>query len=301
MGTNENVVPLPARQPEMTQLDSATLPGRALIGWMHPNVAVAALGGGAAPTSDVVQRVGQARQAVAGRPTVDGPVDAVVSDDPALAPVVDRLRGHPATQGHFSGGWAVRLVDLSRVCAYQPQVLTEHAAERVSGAAADDLEALGAITLPTVDEFQLPIKLVDGTFLITSRDHNVMVRQPWVGQPAPGAPPVVGFEVIHQTSMMFVANYQGRYFLCDGNHRAVGFLSRGISRVPAFVRTVETYEDLNIPRQGMLPHDAFMGDRPPFLADYLDDEVAADVQVPASEKLILIQALQLAPPLSMGG
>jgi hypothetical protein len=37
-----------------------------------------------------------------------------------------------------------------------------------------------------------------------------------------------------------VARFQGRALLRDGYHRAYGFLSRGITHVPAFVRTMQT-------------------------------------------------------------
>jgi hypothetical protein len=43
----------------------------------------------------------------------------------------------------------------------------------------------------------------------------------------------------------------------------------------------------------MLPQGAYMGPRPPTLPDYLDDAVSATVQAPATQKLILVQALEL--------
>ncbi len=45
----------------------------------------------------------------------------------------------------------------------------------------------------------------------------------------------------------------------------------------------------------MLPHDAFLGDRPPYLPDFLDDEVAADMMIPAADKLVMVQALEVNP------
>jgi hypothetical protein len=45
----------------------------------------------------------------------------------------------------------------------------------------------------------------------------------------------------------------------------------------------------------MLPSEAFLGERPPLLVDYLDDAVAADVALPMFHKLIVIQALEITP------
>src|SRR5437879_13199973 len=101
-----------------------------------------------------------------------------------------------------------------------------------------------------------------------------------------------GFVVAVATSMLQVASYHGRYLLRDGYHRAYGFLSRGITRVPALVREVATFDALGLPI-GLLPQDAFLGDRPPLLVDYLNDEVAADVVMPVTQQVVSIQASEL--------
>jgi hypothetical protein len=90
-----------------------------------------------------------------------------------------------------------------------------------------------------------------------------------------------------------VAKYNGRLFLRDGYHRAIGFLSRGIAKVPAFVKEIGTFEELGV-KAGMLLLDAFMGDRPPKLADFLDPEVSAQVRLPAVQKMVVVHALELA-------
>jgi hypothetical protein len=43
---------------------------------------------------------------------------------------------------------------------------------------------------------------------------------------------------------------------------------------------------------GMLPQNAYLGDRPALIRDYLNDEVAADVLVPATQKVVVITALE---------
>jgi hypothetical protein len=45
----------------------------------------------------------------------------------------------------------------------------------------------------------------------------------------------------------------------------------------------------------MLPQSAYLGPRPPLLADYRDDRMAASVRLPARQKMIVIQAPELAP------
>jgi hypothetical protein len=89
--------------------------------------------------------------------------------------------------------------------------------------------------------------------------------------------------------------YRGRYYMRDGYHRAFGLLSRGISVVPAFVRDIGAFEELVPDPRTMLPQDSYLGQRPPVLADYLDDAVASAVRLPAIRKMIIVQALELTP------
>jgi len=42
----------------------------------------------------------------------------------------------------------------------------------------------------------------------------------------------------------------------------------------------------------LLPQDAYLGSRPPLLPDMLDDTVSASVQVPAVQKMIVINGMQ---------
>jgi hypothetical protein len=101
-----------------------------------------------------------------------------------------------------------------------------------------------------------------------------------------------GFHVALLPSFVRVANFQSRFILVDGYHRSFGLLRRGIARVPALVGDVGTFEALGLPATGMLAQDAYLGDRPALLRDYLDDSVAADVRVPATQKVIAITGLE---------
>ena len=44
---------------------------------------------------------------------------------------------------------------------------------------------------------------------------------------------------------------------------------------------------------GVLSQDVFLGDRPPALIDYLDDQVSAEISLPALQKMVVIQGLEL--------
>jgi hypothetical protein len=60
-----------------------------------------------------------------------------------------------------------------------------------------------------------------------------------------------------------------------------------------FFRVFDRFEDLRFP-SGMLSQDAYLGSRPPTLADYLNDEVSANGATLVTQKVVVIQALEVA-------
>lgn len=250
------------------------------------------------PNPESAARVRRAHESVESR-QVGVDQDGLVQELPAaLRQHADQLRAYPGASAFFNEGWVPQLVDLTRVYAFQPQVFVESAADRVSGISARDTDAIARVSLPVQD---LP-ETVSPTFdpqrnawSVASANPNLRVVGNFAGPLAlPNAPPgafSLGFFVSRLPSFMQVARFQGRYFLRDGYHRALGFLIAGIHQVPAFVTDIRAIERLVPP--GMLPQGAYMGPRPPTLRDYLDDSVSAIVQAPATQKLILVQALEL--------
>jgi hypothetical protein len=65
------------------------------------------------------------------------------------------------------------------------------------------------------------------------------------------------------------------------------------SHTPAFVR------DFGVGELGtgasLFRTDVYLGERPPLLPDFLDDDVAARVDVPIVQKLIVVQGMELSP------
>ena len=204
------------------------------------------------------------------------------------------LRLAPAASPFFSEGWDVAVVDLARVCAFQPLVHTEDALERTS--AVTDLTTAAMITLPLPQDTEnLPLTYDQSqkTLTMVSRNPNLRVTAVFCG-PVNGQP-LLGFHFQMMPSFLQVAEYQGRHYLRDGYHRAYGLLRHGVRRVPAFVRRVASFEQLGIP-PGMLPHDAVFGERPPMLQDFLDDAVSGACMRPAHVKALVVTALELSLP-----
>ena len=74
----------------------------------------------------------------------------------------------------------------------------------------------------------------------------------------------------------------------------MGYSPEVLRTRPAFVR------DYGLSELGTKPElfgtDVYLGQHPPRLSDFLDDEVAADVEVPAVQKMVVVQGIELTPP-----
>lgn len=273
-------------------------PARALLGWLPDDRARLILVGnqqGIPPSDEQIERARAARAAVAARPADFDSSGVVTTAPPELDGHIATLRQHPVVAPLFNDGCQVSLVDLRRVCAVQPQVFTDSAEERVSSVDADDLLSIAAVSIPIPRETQPPAQYDPSrnVWMFSSPNPNLRIAGYLSTEVQPG---VVGFGFMVgiSTSYLMVGQLHGRYFLRDGYHRAVGFLQRGIFTVPAFTREYGPQESLGLPA-GMLPEGAYFGPRPPCLPDYLDETVSALVNLPASEKMVVIQGLELTP------
>jgi len=269
--------------------------GRALIGWMPANEATLWLSGRRVDLQnkeEYQQRAAQARIVVAERPAGLDQADITTACPPELNEHIGALQQNAASAQFFNEGWQISIVDLSRVCAAQPHINTSMAIQRVEGLEAQNLVSLATVSLPVSAPNAFPVAFdpSKNTWIFSSANPNLRVVGRFNGQVQPGQN-AFGFIVGISASFLSVAVYQNRYLLRDGYHRAFGFLSRGINRVPAFVREFASYEELALPA-GMLSQDAFLGERPPSLRDYLDEQVSAEIHVPQTQKTVLIQGFE---------
>jgi hypothetical protein len=286
------------RQDNVSETPTVTRPARALIGWLQEDQALLVLAGqrrDASLSEEMANRARGAREAVAARPATTNQTGAVLPAPADISLHIDRLKQFAAAKPYFDEGWYVALVDLQKICALQPHVFVDHADERASLASSGDLESVAAVTLPISADPNLPAQFdqIRQTWIISGRNPNLRIVGNWAGPIQPGLAGF-GFAVTILPSFVQVALVEGRYILRDGYHRAVGFLRRSMPIVPALVREFAHLEQLNM-QAGLLPPSVYLGDRPPLLRDYLDDRVAASVELPAFQKMIVIPGIELTP------
>jgi hypothetical protein len=280
---------------EATDFGQVKRPARALLGWMQREQAQRIQAGQRADANlpEHEERARRARISVGARPAGIDQTN-LISEAPAeLQEHIAALQKAPAASQYFQQGWRVCVADLRKVCALQPQIFTDDAVERTAGVQPGDLNGIAAISLPLPRSATLPVIFDQArqSWILSSANPNLRVVGNWNAEVQPGILGV-GFGVSVMPSFVQVAHFSNRYLLRDGYHRAYGFLRAGISFVPILTREFEPFEDLGLP-PGLLPTAAYLGDRPPLLTDFLNDDVSADVVLPATQKMIVVAGLEL--------
>jgi hypothetical protein len=197
---------LPLVPPPQAPPDSQDArPGRALIGWMSPAQASGFLQRGMDPAM-AARAAELARKAVDTRAAGPGQ-DAVVSSVPAeLAAHVGALAASPAAQPMHAEGWKVAMVDLRRVCAFQPAVVTDQPLARVRDADGADLASLAAVTLPLTQGDAVPLQYDPIRMAWTASSPNPNLRIAAQVGPLPVSPAgfALGFALTAGPSFMQV-------------------------------------------------------------------------------------------------
>lgn len=270
-------------------------PARALIGWMAAEEAAQWVAG-PGKAIDPVHResVRRARVAVDGRASGFDQTGVIAAAPAALTSHREALRANPASAPYFQDGWDVMVADLSRICAIQRHVLTDDATQRVADVDVMDISSIAAVALPLAQPRKLAAAFSPEkqSWVFSSANPNLRIAGQFHGEVQPGIH-AFGFVISVSASFIQVARYHGRYLLRDGYHRAYGFLARGITYVPVFLREYATFDEMGLPA-GLSPQDTYLGDRPPLLADYLDDGVSAAVVMPVTQKVVIVQGLEVA-------
>jgi hypothetical protein len=288
----------PSDTPIRPDPEAPHMAARALLAWMALEPASLMLMQGRQSGTFTAEMQQRWHDAHAARQQRTEPVDQSDLIRPLprdLASYVTRLEKNPQARQYFDEGWQPALVDLPRVCAFQPHVFVEHAQERVAEVNVRDQRALAEVTLPLSppDPVTFQYDRRRQQFVTSIGGPNLQIVGAFGGlaQGMPVGTVHMGFQLRVVTSFMQVGAVQGACFLRDGYHRALGLVARGARYVPAFVRDNMTMSDLIAP--GALEFEAIMGSTPPVISDYWDDQVSVSVELPAPRRVISIQASEL--------
>lgn len=275
-------------------------PARSLVGWMSETDALKQLLMGQPnlnATPVVHANLQRAHAAVRNRPPRVEASSAVLETPSEVQKYFKQLESDPGIAQQIAAGWALRLVNLREVRAFQPHVVLSVVDAVPTGITEDKVEDLAAITVlnRTGKPFNWNWNEQTRSWVVSSRSLNFHVLGQQLQQ-VPGLPSNFGFAVAEVTSFVRVIQAGTMSVLTDGYHRVVGLMRRGCYSVPALVRVQGSGEPIQMPG-GMLPPDIIFGERPPLLPDYLDDSVSAEVLVEQTYRTIVIHAEELNQPI----
>jgi hypothetical protein len=287
---------VPSPTPTIAQSASAdthpTQEARCLLGWMDPAAGVQLL---TMPPSPITPAEAQAAVAAAtwavNARLIDNidQADAIKPLPPTLEPYIEQLRAEGGLVPTFMAqGWTPGMVDLRMLHAFQPVVFHD-GVNRVGEIDPSDLIATAEVTIPRNVPTSIKASFDERSRAWVASSPNPNLRV--VDVVRPEAAPTFGFVIGITPSVVQVIRSHGRLLLHDGYHRSVGLLRRGIYHVPALIWDNPLVDQL-VPA-GMLPPASYLGDRPPCLADYLDDVVAHTVHLPRTTKTVIVTATEV--------
>jgi hypothetical protein len=199
----------------------------------------------------------------------------------------DQLRATREGTDLASRGFEPALVDLRGVCAMAPLARVDLDLPDMD---ADDLVELARVTLrragdePADADYDRELS----AWVVPDPDIRVVgqFHRPGAGEFA------VGLVVGRSSSFLQVVHAGDRFVLTEGYDRAITLLARGIHEVPALVKTVGAAKDISF-AQTHLESAVVFGRRPALLPDFLDDDVSAEVDFPATTRLLMVRVVEM--------
>jgi len=279
---------------------------RMLVPWLHDGDAITnLLGHIPGPGEDVSKHkalVDNARASLLARAPYSLQTPALVDFPPDLQEQSALFCQRPEVVTAMQGlDWTLGLANLTQVLSFQKMVAEEQAVERANSVDISNPRNLFSFCLPeSGSEITLSGSLDHDQKAVTLSSLNPNLRVG--GQLAidmelpaiPGGPgkkeKVIGFAVNFGAGYVQIAEYKGRWFVRDGYHRTYGLLRRGIQQVPCIFIRAKNYQELGAAAPGFFPYEVLFSDRPPFIMDFLDDQLSTSVNQKAMRKVVRISA-----------
>jgi hypothetical protein len=193
-------------------------------------------------------------------------------------------------QSEYEGlDWALGVVDLRRLLAFQRRLVFDSAQHPSSIPQQDDWSQLISLALGSRRGTRHRIICncnADGLDVnLYSSNPDLQLRL----NPKAGHNDLSPL-FLHGGSPFFeVAELRGRWFLRDGYHRAYRLLQAGVHCIPAVVIRARTLEELGATEPWFFSEDQLFSGRPPWVVDFLDESLVLRYERAALRKVIRIR------------
>jgi len=189
----------------------------------------------------------------------------------------------PDLLSEMSGlSWSIGVVDLRSLIAFQRRLAFSPGIAQPSIPAAGDWPALAALSFgpPKPVECAVTHDRSTQTLILQSANPNLHFRV--TDDPAHPL-------TVHAGGPFFeVARFRNRWFLRDGYHRAYALLKAQVFEVPAVIVEATTIKQLGANQPWFFSEDILFSNTPPYVADFLNDDLVLTYDRPALIKTLRI-------------
>jgi hypothetical protein len=191
--------------------------------------------------------------------------------------------------------WSLGVIDLRFLIAFQRRIAFGPSLPSGVAPTACDWPALINVSFPAPQfpNYEAICTSDAKTLIFRSSNPNLTLRR----TDDPHSP-----LTIHAGSpFLEVANYQGRWFLRDGYHRAYGLLRANIFKLPALIIHARNLEELGATRPWFFTEETLLSATPPRVIDFLDDALVIEYNRPLLIKTLRVSIQEsLAPATNPG-
>jgi hypothetical protein len=281
---------------------------RWLLAWMNEDqAALALLGRKPAPGEDIGEQLRMwqhAKAALLRRPPYRRSTPVLSHLPLRLKKRAAAFQRHPDVVAALHDlDWTLGMVDLRDLLSYQWVVTDQDAVKRADAADLKDPDTLFSFCLPEqgnstnvacqIDQDRMGITL-------SALDPNLRMGAPAITDVDLSSGPqrparrqrFVGFPVHFGSPFIKVAEYNGRWLLCNGYHRSYALLRRSIYKIPCVFIKAHDLAETGAARPDFVPQEMLYGDHPPSVADFLDDSVAISATRITKLKLARVTAAE---------
>lgn len=196
-----------------------------------------------------------------------------LEDAAALAEIHEVMSRPDCRQAFPEGNWTPKLVEISKIIPFQPNVDVEYAErQRDPSLVPPNLMSAVKLCFPRKRPSALAIQVDEAQKAITVSGINPALQIVGLqgGQQNGEGPFVISLYISPGPNIVQVPQYRGRNFLSNGYHRVYGLVKAGFTRAPCAVKEATTLAETGALGAGFFSEALLMSARPPLFADFSD-------------------------------
>lgn len=186
--------------------------------------------------------------------------------------------------------WTTGIVDIRQLLAFQRRLIFDNRFLHEEAPAPNDWPGLAALAFgPPVPITYRMLASNGSELLLQSENPNFQIRTSIDCDQVPF--------LMHGGSPFFeVAEFNGRWFLRDGYHRAYRLLSAGVKHCPAVIVRARTLAELGPVQPWFFSEETLFDPHPPRVIDFLNDELTIEYNRPRLLKTLRVTIAESVEP-----